>query len=128
MYSTFVDYSYVLGPTADYSRELVGRTACTRPSDFDGLRYCGDSVQAVATAIDKCGGFAGRDGVYKYLVTPACLQKQLRWGRRPHSYTRTRCSRGRLFPNNIFIALICVTVLSLTLSFRSYILFSMQSK
>jgi hypothetical protein len=68
-----------LGGAGNYSRELVGRTACPRTSDYDGLRYCGDRVQAVATEIDKCGGYAGRDGAYKYMVTPACLQKQLRY-------------------------------------------------
>jgi hypothetical protein len=30
-----------------------------------------------AREFDKCGGFAGRDGAYKYQVTPACLQNQL---------------------------------------------------
>jgi hypothetical protein len=68
-----------LGGAGNYSRELVGRTACPRTSDYDGLRYCGDRVQAVATEIDKCGGYAGRDGAYKYMVTPACLQQQLRY-------------------------------------------------
>ena len=67
-----------VGGVGNYTRELVGRTSCTRPGEYDGLRYCGDSVHVAARAMDKCGGYAGRDGVYKYLVTPACLQAQLR--------------------------------------------------
>ena len=68
-----------LGGHADYTRELVGRTSCQRPGDYDGLRYCGDRVQAVATELDKCGGYADTDGVYKYQVTPVCLLQQLRY-------------------------------------------------
>lgn len=66
------------GSGANFTRELVGRTACVRPGQYDGLKYCGDRVQQVATTLDKCGGYAARDGVYKYHVTPICLQQQLR--------------------------------------------------
>lgn len=29
-------------------------------------------------SIDKCGGYASRDGIYKYHVAPTCLLQQLR--------------------------------------------------
>ena len=68
----------ISGKNPDFAKEVYGRTSCARPGQYDGLRYCGDAVKEVARSIDKCGGYAGRDGVYKYLVTPACLQAQLR--------------------------------------------------
>jgi hypothetical protein len=48
-----------------------------QPGKLDGIRYCGDAVAATAHETDKCGGMAGRDGVYKYHTTPVCLQQQL---------------------------------------------------
>lgn len=70
-----------VGNSSNFTREVFGRTSCARPGQYDGLRYCGDKVQAVGRSIDKCGGYAGRDGVYKYLMTPTCLQQQLRYVR-----------------------------------------------
>ena len=33
----------------------------------------------IGRSIDKCGGYAGKDGVYKYHVAPVCLLQQLRY-------------------------------------------------
>jgi len=64
-------------PSSDFSAAAVGRTACTRPGRLDGLLYCGNVIEKMASKMDMCGGVADDEGTYKYLVAPTCLLQQL---------------------------------------------------
>ena len=71
-------------PPAALNASLFGRTRCQVPSRPDGILVCGDKLRAVATAVDRCGGYvAGSEaedsaaaGEYKYLGLPTCLLAQ----------------------------------------------------
>eukprot|EP01038_Epipyxis_sp_PR26KG_P009836 gene9836-13230_t len=56
---------------------LIGRTTCRIPGKNDGIEYCGDVIPLLGKSFDKCGGYGGTDGIYRYYVPPVCLLHQL---------------------------------------------------
>lgn len=62
--------TYALAPYQKHS-------PCPVNGEQDGVLYCGDEVPVVAALMDKCGGYADKEGRYKYHVPPVCLIDQL---------------------------------------------------